>query len=157
MTILPATRTLIDLARRDSIYSSLADAYEATIARFGTREDAQALLEAFLEDPSARACMLPPIRVLGDGELAHELFLQSVHKGKLRDEMPEGVLLCLGYMGYVQAEPLLWQYVAQKGDFDNYNYDYVNTACLGLLHLPCLELKEAIVAEITAQFGKNWW
>ncbi|GHO41855.1 hypothetical protein [Ktedonospora formicarum] len=157
MTLLPATKALIDFTRYDSLHWSLADAYVATIARFGSIEDARLLLAAFLVNPAKRAYMLTPIRVLGNDELAHELFLQCVHHGRLRDEMPEDILLCLGYMGYVPVEPLLWKYVSQEGDHDNHGYHYMRAACLGLLHLPCVELKEAIATAITSHYSKNWW
>jgi hypothetical protein len=157
MTLLPATKGLIDLARQGSLHWSLASAYGATIARLGAREDAWALFAAFLENPAKRAYMLTPIRVLGDGELAHELFQACVQNGRLCDGMPEDILLCLGYMGYVLAESLLWKYVAQKADYGDHGYDYGSAACLGLLHLPCVALKEAIAAEITSHSGKNWW
>ncbi|GCE51092.1 hypothetical protein EI42_04924 [Thermosporothrix hazakensis] len=145
--VLQTTRKLIDLYQCVSIHSAIARTYCATIALYGSAQDAEALLSLFLQNPGRREELLLPIRVLGGPELAQRLFMASFQEDILRDDMPEEVLLSLGYMEFQPAEQALWYYARQG----------VPEACLGLLHLPCAGLRADIEAEIRQCFGKSWW
>src|ERR1700730_16467118 len=154
--ILQATKALIDLVRHERCSYSFARAYASAIARFGSIEDARALFAAFLEDPARGDLILSflftPIRLLGDSQLAHEMFLQCVSHDRLHSEMREEILLCFGFLGYLPAKPLLWRYATQESD-----YQHGRMACLGLAHLPCNGLQAEIASALHADFGKNFW
>lgn len=76
-----------------------------------------------------------------DADALLTLFLDD--PGRLRDGMPSGVLHAVGYLGYEPAERVLWNHV-DAGDWEQ-----TRDACLGLLHLPCDDLRADIERALT--------
>jgi hypothetical protein len=82
----------------------------------------------------------------GDRRLAARLLEATVDGGWLRDGVPSGVLHAVGRLGYTAATPLLWEHV-------DGSYDVSKDACLGLLHLPCEDLRGAIAETLEKHDG----
>ncbi|MFE1290876.1 hypothetical protein [Streptomyces sp. NPDC058751] len=107
------------------------------VLRHGGPADAQALLPLFLSAPAAHEALVPVLARHGDRRLAARLLEATVEGGRLRDDVPSGVLHAVGRLGYAPAAPLLWEHV-------DGSHHVSRDACLGLLHLPCEELRDAI-------------
>lgn len=120
------------------------------VVRHGSGADAEALLPMFLDDPAGRADLLPVLARHGDPGLAARLAAATVGPGGLRAGMPAEVLYALGCLGHQPAERLLWEYV--EGPWDE-----AQQACLGLLHLPCTDLRAAIAAALERHLGADFF
>ncbi|MFB7330807.1 hypothetical protein ACFC00_04095 [Streptomyces adustus] len=140
MTLSPAAQAILDRYAADDAPGS-ARQWEAMAAeavlRHGGPADAQALLPLFLSAPAAHEALVPVLARHGDRQLAARLLEATVDGGRLRDGVPPGVLHALGRLGYTEATPLLWEHVDDL-------YDVSKNACLGLLHLPCEDLRGTI-------------
>ena len=148
---MPMLRTTRQLLAELPVPLDEQDAFCRVIRRRGAVADAEAVLDAFLVDPDARAWLLPIVRALGDGGTARRLFDACVDGEALRDGMPSGVLHCLGHLGYAPAEPVLWRHaIAEPSD-----HYVVQDACLGLLDLPCRALGPAIAKALSGHEGDN--
>ncbi|MEW6735884.1 MAG: hypothetical protein AB1489_31615 [Acidobacteriota bacterium] len=127
----------------------LQNAYIRTIAHYGSQEDVDLLLSAFLENPQSRDQLLGPLMILGDTSTAHTIYNHCLEKEQLIEGVSPSVLHCLGYLGYTAVEPILLNY-AKSGD-----YTLSRAACFGLLNLPCEGLENEIEEEIKKCFGKH--
>ncbi|MFD7879028.1 hypothetical protein ACFV5G_33875 [Streptomyces sp. NPDC059766] len=116
------------------------------VLRHGGRADAEALLPLFLSAPAAHEALVPVLARHGDPRLAERLLEATVDGGRLREDVPSGVLHAVGRLGYTPATPLLWEHVEDS--------HYVSRdACLGLLHLPCEDLRGAIAETLDKHEG----
>ncbi|RYY91383.1 MAG: hypothetical protein EOO11_22790, partial [Chitinophagaceae bacterium] len=151
--MLPATKHIADLLRTD------AGAYEAigaavrTVLLKGGRNDAEALLQVFLERPYnyEHSLLLPVFARHGDPSFAPLLAKACLHDGRLHAEAPAAVLEVLGTLKWAPARPLLHHYALVE------NNDYYNAApaALGLMHFDCSEWEAEIEAAVRATIGRN--
>ncbi|MER6607660.1 hypothetical protein ABT282_17510 [Streptomyces sp. NPDC000927] len=118
------------------------------VLRYGSRSDAEALLPVFLDDPGAREQLIPVFARHGDAGVAERLLEASVRAGRLRDGVPAGVLHAVGCLGCESAERMLWEHV--EG-----GYDESVSACLGLAHLPCRDLRAEIAEALERHVGSH--
>lgn len=89
-----------------------------------------------------------PIIVHGNQETAERIFHECFDQEKLKENMPENLLYCLGYLEYEPALPILMKYMKE-------NHWYLSTeACLGLVHLSCKGYEDVILQEIQSCMGK---
>jgi hypothetical protein len=116
------------------------------VLRHGGSADAEALLPLFLSAPAAHSALVPVFARHGDRRLAARLLEATVVGGRLRESVPSGVLHAVGRLGYASATSLLWEHV-------DGSYDVSKDACLGLLHLPCEELRGVIAESLEKYEG----
>ncbi|MGW3917526.1 hypothetical protein ACWEBX_39570 [Streptomyces sp. NPDC005070] len=116
------------------------------VLRHGGPADAEALLPLFLSAPSAHEALVPVFARHGDRRLAARLLEATVDGGRLREDVPTDVLHAVGRLGYTPATPLLWEHV------EGLHY-VARDACLGLLHLPCEDLRGAIAEALEKYEG----
>lgn len=150
--MLPATKLLLALYYRDNNHiqkRELKNAYIRAIIRHGSMEDVKALLPVFLEVPQQCEELIQLLMSHGDILTAQALVENCFQGEQLRDRVPEGVLHCLGYLGYTPAQQILFEYV-KSGD-----YYLSQAACMGLLHLPCEGLEREIEAQIKQCYGQS--
>ncbi|MFE3324400.1 hypothetical protein [Streptomyces sp. NPDC059176] len=114
----------------------------------GSRADAEALLQAFLQDPERRGGLVPVVAAHGDSAMASRLMDACADGDRLRDGFPGTVLHALGYLGFEPAERLLWTYARERTA-------EAADACLGLLHLPCYDLRDEIAEELEKICGSG--
>ncbi|QJW96507.1 hypothetical protein [Frigoriglobus tundricola] len=154
--MLNVTRELIDGIRSASSGSSsehiLTGARVAIIARHGGPEDADALLDVFLEAPTdyRRECVLDAVMRVGTRETARKLASECLAKGKLKEGTQAAVLHAIGFLGFAEARDALWAHA--RGDSD---YCEQESGALGLLNLSCDGLEGEIEAAIRACVGKS--
>lgn len=157
MAILPVTRELLD--RYETAPQAVTWEWESAavgiVRRYGSRADAEALFGAFLEDPVARDGLIPVFAEHGDMSMAERMLAACTEGGRLRDGMPEDVLHAVGYLGYGPAEQLLWQYVEIPDPAGKLPTFGVAEACLGLLHLPCQDLRGEIAQALGRHVGAS--
>jgi hypothetical protein len=146
--ILTATKQLLELNHEQHIGVRTNHAYAEFIGRFGSAEDTKVLLDAFLANPKQRGDLLIPLMTLGNQSTAEALFQNCFTGGELMPEISEDILHCLGYIGYTQAQSVLFHYARES------NWYISRAACLGLLHLPCEDIKDEITTEIKKCYGK---
>ncbi|MET7988358.1 hypothetical protein [Streptomyces sp. NPDC005281] len=116
------------------------------VLRHGGSADAEALLPLFLSAPAGHAALVPVLARHGDRRLAARLLEATVDGGRLRDGVPSSVLHAVGRLGYTPATPLLWEHLDSS-------WDESKDACLGLLHLPCEDLRDAIAEALEKHDG----
>ncbi|MFE4698600.1 hypothetical protein ACFRIC_16175 [Streptomyces sp. NPDC056738] len=149
MTLSPATQAILDRCA-DGDAPEAARQWESLAAeavlRHGGPTDAEALLPLFLSAPAAHEALIPVLARHGDRPLAVRLLEATVEGGRLREDVPSGVLHAVGRLGYTPATPLLWEHVDSS-------YDVSKDACLGLLHLPCEELRGPIAEALEKHEG----
>jgi hypothetical protein len=116
------------------------------VLRHGGSADAEALLPLFLSAPAAHEALVPVLARHGDRRLAARLLEATVQGGRLRDGVPSGVLHAVGRLGYTPATLLLWEHL-------DGSWDVSKDACLGLLHLPCEDLRDAIAEALEKHDG----
>ncbi|MDY3551935.1 hypothetical protein R5W24_001015 [Gemmata sp. JC717] len=156
--MLNVTRELVDGIRAASPGAHaawvLARARVAIVARHGGPEDADALLELFLEDPAdyQRAGVLDAVMRRGTRGTARKLASACLVGGRLQEGVQEQVLHALGFLGYAEARDTLWQYAV--GEIET-SYDGQMGAALGLLSLSCDGLEREIESAVRACAGKN--
>jgi hypothetical protein len=145
--VLGATGELLDRygAAPHAVRWRWASAAVDVVVRHGSPADARALLPAFLEDPPARDVLMPVLAQHGDPATAEALLAACVADGRLRDGMPASVLHAVGFLGYEPAERLLWEHV-ESGPPE---------ACLGLLHLPCRDVRDEIEQALRQHLGNG--
>jgi hypothetical protein len=154
--MLKVTRELIDGIRSAPAGSfsahTLAHARVAVVARYGGSEDADALLDLFLEAPAEyrRACVLDAVMRAGTGDTARRLASACLSGGRLKKGTQANVLHALGFLGFADARDALWAH-AQDGS----DHSEQQAASLGLLNLSCAGLEREIEAAIRACVGKN--
>ncbi|MFB7918370.1 hypothetical protein [Streptomyces sp. NPDC056061] len=150
MAVSWATRKLLDRYAGDP--AAVTWRWESTVVdvvlRYGSRSDAEALLPVFLDDPEARARLVPVFARHGDIGMAERLLEASVEAGRLRDGVPTGVLRAVGHLGCESAERLLWEHVEGS-------YPESVDACLGLLHLSCRGLRTEIAKTLERYAGSH--
>ncbi|WP_328443504.1 hypothetical protein OG780_00510 [Streptomyces sp. NBC_00386] len=149
MTLFPATQAILDRCASDDA-PGVAWQWESMAAeavlRHGGSADAEALLPLFLSAPAAHSALVPVFARHGDRRLAARLLEATVVGGRLRESVPSGVLHAVGRLGYASATSLLWEHV-------DGSYDVSKDACLGLLHLPCEELRGVIAESLEKYEG----
>ncbi|MFD5514730.1 hypothetical protein [Streptomyces sp. NPDC127066] len=149
MTLFPATQAILD-RRADDDVSEVAWQWESMAAeavlRHGGSADAEALLPLFVSAPAAHEALVPVFARHGDRRLAERLLEATVDGGRLREDVPSGVLHAVGRLGYTPATSLLWEHVDGL-------YEVSRDACLGLLHLPCEDLRGAIAEALEKHEG----
>ncbi|MFE1440600.1 hypothetical protein [Streptomyces sp. NPDC058739] len=116
------------------------------VLRHGGPADARALLPLFLSAPAAHEALVPVFARHGERRLAESLLEATIDGGRLRDGVPSGVLHAVGRLGYAPAASLLWDHL------DGSHY-VSRDACLGLLHLPCDELRGVIAEALEKHEG----
>jgi hypothetical protein len=144
--VIQSTRTLLEQLAGGVAFDD-REAWMHVIRRYGTAADAEALLDAFLVAPAERGWLLPIVQKRGTAATAARLFAMCADGDRLREGTPEDVLHCLGYLGHEPAETLLWRYATEGDHYES------QSACLGLLDLPCRGLE--VAAAIAAHEGKN--
>jgi hypothetical protein len=117
------------------------------VSTSGGPEDAQALLTRMLVAPDELLCW--SLMALGTRETGEQLLKTFIVDGALRAGAPAAVLQALGYLGVEEAEPTLW--AAAHAD----DYYLQQSACLGLVDLPCTGRAGAIADAIRACYGRN--
>lgn len=151
LTLFPATQAILDRCAGDDP-SEVAWQWESMAAeavlRHGSSADAEALLPLFLSAPAAHEALMPVFARHGDRRLAARLLEATVDGGRLREDVPSGVLHAVGRLGYAPATSLLWEHVDGL-------HDVSKDACLGLLHLPCEELRGAIAEALEKHEGAS--
>ncbi|AWM41643.1 hypothetical protein GobsT_72820 [Gemmata obscuriglobus] len=156
--MLKVTRELIDSLRAFSPGAHapcvLTSARVAIVARHGSPEDADALLEVFLEDPAdyQRAGVLDAVMRRGTRDTARKLASACLAGGRLRAKVRGDVLHAIGFLGCMEVRDVLWQYAAGETDTGYYQQ---KCAALGLLSLPCDGLEREIESAVRACAGKN--
>jgi hypothetical protein len=101
--ILSATRQLLQYDSEQHIGDWTNSAYGEFISRFGSAEDAEALLDGFLANPRQRGALLAPLMALGNRATDEALFQNCFTGGELMPGLSEDILHCLGYLGYTEA------------------------------------------------------
>lgn len=150
--MLLATKYLLELYKNDRNHERKAElkkVYAQAIAQYGSYEDVEVLLPAFLEAAEQRDELIEPLMVLGNVSTAKNLFKACFKKEQLRSGIPEDILHCLGYLGYLPAQSLLFEYAKSE------DYYLSKAACMGLLNLPCDGLERKIEKEIKKCYGKH--
>ncbi|GCD97002.1 hypothetical protein [Embleya hyalina] len=154
MAVSWATRTLLDRYVDDP--STVTCRWESTVVdvvlRHGSRSDVEALLPVFVDDPAARANLVPIFARYGDIGVAERLLDVGVEAGRLRDDVPTEVLRAVGYLGCESAERILWEHVEGAS---SYSYHTSMDACLGLLHLSCRGLRTEIAEALERHAGSH--
>lgn len=154
--MLSVTRELIDGIRAAPPGALSADvlarARVGVVARDGGLEDANALLDVFLEDPTdyQRACALDAVMRTGDRDTARRLAAACLAGETLKEGVQEAVLHALGFLGYAEVRDVLWRCAR-----DTLDYYRQKSAALGLLNLPCDGLEAGIEVAIRACAGKS--
>ncbi|MFE2533593.1 hypothetical protein [Streptomyces sp. NPDC059371] len=149
MTLSPATQAILDRCAGDDApgaawqWESMA---AEAVLRHGGSADAEALLPLFVSAPAAHEALVPVFARHGDRRLAARLLEATVDGGRLREDVPSGVLHVVGRLGYTPATSLLWEHVDGL-------HEVSRDACLGLLHLPCEELRGAIAETLEKHEG----
>ncbi|MFF3615216.1 hypothetical protein [Streptomyces sp. NPDC002580] len=149
MPLSPATQAILDRCSDEDapevawLWESMA--VEAVL-RHGGPADAEALLPLFLSAPAAHEALVPVFTSHGDQRLAARLLEATVDGGRLRDDVPSGVLHAVGRLGYTPATSLLWEHV-------DASHHVSKDACLGLLHLPCEDLRGTIAEALEKHEG----
>ncbi|MFC7440468.1 HEAT repeat domain-containing protein [Laceyella putida] len=149
--MLAATQMLIRMFKSEESRSTpVALAAARFIRKHGSIEDVNPLLDLFLEDPTDfdRRHLLDPIRVHGNQETADRIYRECFEHKKLKKNMPEEILSCLGYLEYEQSQPILLNYIKEN------DWHLSTEACLGLVHLSCQGIEEEIYQEIQSCMGK---
>ncbi|MFG2951945.1 hypothetical protein [Streptomyces adustus] len=148
MTLSPATQAILDRYADDAPELTRQWEFMAAeaVLRHGGPADAQALLPLFLSAPAAHEALVPVLARHGDRQLAARLLEATVDGGRLRDGVPAGVLHAVGRLGDTEATPLLWEHVDDL-------HDVSKNACLGLLHLPCEDLRGTITETLEKHEG----
>lgn len=150
--MISATQYLLELYKNDKNHErkgELKKIYARTIAQYGSYEDVEVLLPAFLKATEQRDELIEPLMVHGNVLTAKALFKACFQKEQLRSGVPEDILHCLGYLGYLPAQPLLFEYAKSE------DYYLSKAACMGLLNLPCEGLERKIEIEIKKCYGKH--
>jgi len=127
----------------------MEDALLSVVERHGAPEDSRMLLGEFLRSPSRCERIIPALIAHGDHETAAVLADRFVVDGRLIEETPVGVLEVLGALGLNEATPTLFHYLCH-GD-----HSEGRSAALGLLHLPCTEIRAEIAREIDGCEGRH--
>ncbi|MBY0457255.1 MAG: hypothetical protein K2V38_07960 [Gemmataceae bacterium] len=154
--MLTVTRELIDGLRSRRPGSSSAwvinHARTTFVARHGGLEDAEALLDVFLEDPTdyTHSRVLDAVMRLGNLDTARRLTSACLVGGELKPDVRADVLHVLGFLGFTEVRDVLWRYAHELG-----GYYHQQAAALGLQDLPCDGLETEIGAAIRACAGKN--
>ncbi|MEU4172107.1 hypothetical protein AB0F46_35150 [Streptomyces sp. NPDC026665] len=149
MTLSPATQAILDRCSgpdAPGVMRQWESMAAETVLRHGGPADAEALLPLFVSAPAAHEALLPVLARHGDRRLAERLLEATVEGGRLREDVPSGVLHAVGRLGYTPATSLLWEHVDGL-------YEVSKDACLGLLHLPCEELRDAIAEALEKHEG----
>ena len=150
--MISATASLLELYKNDKNHQrklELKNAYARAITQYGSYEDVKILLPVFIEATEQRDELIEPLMVHGDILTAKALFKACFKKEQLRSGVPEDILHCLGYLGYLPAQPLLFEYAKSE------DYYLSKAACMGLLNLPCDGLERKIEREIKKCYGKH--
>lgn len=132
---------------------SILRAYCQAIAKRGKTEDAQQLLDIFLQDPTDpyRASLLEPVKLLGNQSMAQELAEGCFENQLLRQGIHEDVLETIVWLEYEEAESLLiHQFQQEKQD-----YYHDQSTCIGLLHYACTSYQDIILTEIEKCYDQN--
>lgn len=156
--MLQTTRDFLEVFKAETSWHQL-NFYLNYIRNFGDREDAEALLDLYLQEPDSLFSdrLMEAIQQLGDIQTAERLFQEVVQKNLVRDrELAScyldryygNVFTCLAYLGYEAIEPILYQRLEQE---DHLTAD----DCLALLHFPCTGYEELIREKILKYKNKN--
>ena len=149
--VLPATEYLLKEISGKADYQ-IINACKIAILSFGSKTDAEELLQHFLQNPTDpfTGDLLEIVGAWGEQSHAEALFSFSITEGELNENFPEAVLEILGQLQYAPAKPILAHYVFNSSEY------YLNKAAvLGLLNFDCEEYREEIKKSITSVLGKN--
>jgi hypothetical protein len=102
------------------------------ICRFGSLADAEALFSLFIK--YKQTDLLQPMMLLGNDDLAQQLFKQAVAKDQLNKTYPPDTLLALSYLRHRDTEAILVNYFKQAFALE---WDLHKAICLGLLNYTC--------------------
>lgn len=150
-SILPATESLLREISEKGDYT-LANAYKSAILHFGSKTDADKLLEHYIKNPTDpfAADLLEIVGRWGDTTHAQKIFAISIQEGRLLENFPEQVLEVLGQLGYEEAKPVLVHYAFKISEY------YLNKSAVhGLLHFDCSEYQQEITRCISDVLDKN--
>ncbi|HPH99539.1 MAG TPA: hypothetical protein PK772_04365 [Chitinophagaceae bacterium] len=153
--MLNLTKRLIQDIKNNTIQDcAIADAYIKSICKRGSYVDAHAALECFIENPSdrIRGGLINIIQKWGNTDCAAILTKHCFSDRRLKEDVPEDVLNCIGYLHYEQAKPLLLENLLDADD-----YGSNRSAAMGLLHFDCSEFVDILKQEIIKTYNKNWF
>jgi hypothetical protein len=162
--MLRATRTLLATYEQPPAADADPAGLLEVVARLGTRADVEALLAAFLADPEGRPELVMPLTRMGNEDTARAIRERCLAGGRLLPGMPGQVLRCIGWHGLPGAEEILWPYARYDDNLPpdpgvepipDAPWDASEEATLGLLHLPCTGIRDAIRAAVAACLGRN--
>lgn len=149
--ILPATEGLLQEIS-GNVDFALIKAFKNAVLRFGSKADAEVVLQHFLRIPTGSFAgdLLEIVGRWGNLSHAQKLYDFSLSHDRLNENFPEAVLEVLGQLKFEPAKPALAWYAFNSSDH------YINRAAvLGLLHFDCSEYKEQIKNIITSIPGQN--
>ncbi len=153
--MLKETNEYIKLKNRHTLdRDGEAEALLHVITKYGSPDDANALLELYLKDSYHSWDVLDSIRVLGDIRTAKRIFQKCIKNGRLKRQFDAKILHCLGYLGFEPAKDVLFRYAC--GGYDDYYhnkpssemYERECSACLGLIHLNVEEYRSTLSKKI---------
>lgn len=153
--MLNLTKRLIENIKNNTIQDRIiADAYIKSICKRGSYIDAHAALQCFIENPSDinRKGLVNIIQKWGNTDCAATLTKHCFSDYRLKEDVPEKILNCIGYLHYEQAKTILLENLLNVNDY------YIReSAAMGLLHFDCSEFADILKQEIIKTYNKNWF
>lgn len=144
--MLRATIDLLDRFRKRPD-SHRVRALLSFIEDYGDEEDAEALLDLYLNHPEAYE-LLSPIRKLGSTETAERLFNRCMENRRVKAKFLGDVFTSLAYMGYQPVEEVLYQCLLKEEPLGS-------DECVALLHFSCADYEAAIREKILKYKNQN--
>lgn len=152
--MLLATQRIIKLlhSQRKPDYTIMASLIEVILQR-GEREDAEILLDCFLEQPNdfSRKKLLLVIQKFGSYEHAHVLFERCIKNRDDSKEINEKLYHLFGYLKYEPARSFLLDQALDERS----SHSHSQSAVMGLLHMNCSDVQEKIREAIDNCCDKN--
>ncbi|MBA4494344.1 hypothetical protein ACFO25_05330 [Paenactinomyces guangxiensis] len=148
--MLQVTRDLIQLVHSGEKKFHKIDFSLSFIGNYGEVEDAEALLDLYLEKPDGMYGieLLEVIQQIGNLHTAQRLFKHAVEGKRVRRGYYGNIFNCLAYLGYKPVESILYHLLEQEDELDV-------DQCLALLHFPCTGYEKRIRRKILQYKDKN--
>jgi hypothetical protein len=134
--------------------TSIIDSYVKSILKLGSKEDAELLLNSYLENPFDfdHSYLLSLFKKFGDRDFAERIFNSVIVQNKLIENADPAILQLIGQLKYEPIKNILFQYGFSKVPTDHSLQTY---SLLGLLNFDCGEYVEEITEHIQSCFNKN--
>lgn len=151
--MLRATKDLLSLlSLNKKIHFQTRSNYIFLINHFGTIEDAEALADFYIKNPSYDSDLedlLEPICLHRNLEIAEKLFAACFAQNQIKEGYSSGLVHCLGALGYEPIVPVVMTWWEE----DEYSWD--QNVVLGLLHFSCQGYEDKIYQAIQACMGRH--